>query len=244
MVATVCTPGQVESLCVRITVVQRKGKAEVEIGRATVAVVEMLDPKRRAGSGGGGGAFEVEIRDERAGNVSCAAGVLEIRAVVAGRRRREVGRVCMMRELGLGVEVCCGIAVRREVKGVFLRVSRKGGGRQMLPMADMKVGAGGVGYGMAVIGRGLLWFGVGEGSIGEMEIRLEWWRMWGMFVGRRHVVGRLDVGMKELEEMRRGELKKVCWQVAPGERTVTRLVFFDEVVRDRDRFWMKLRLTQ
>lgn len=243
MVATACTPGQLESMCVRITVVQRRGKTEVEIGRATVAVVEMLDPKRKAGGGGGGGSFEVEIRDERAGNVSYAAGVLEMRAIVAGRRK-EVGRVCMMRELGLGVEVCCGIAVRREVRGVLLRVSRKGGGRQMLPLADMKVGDGGAGYGMAVIERGLLWFGIGEEGIGEVEIRFEWWRRWGMFVGRRHVVGRLDVRIKELEAMRGGELKKICWQVAPGERTVTRLVFFDEVVRGKDCVWMKLRLTQ
>lgn len=249
VVALACPPGRVESMYIRITVAYQRGGVETEAGRATVVLMELLDAKRRvesgssAGSDGSGGAFEVEVRDERGGSVSYAAGVLELRAVVAGRVEGG-GRVCMLRDLGLGLEVCCGIAMRREVKGVLLRVSRRGGGRQMLPLADMKLSSGGVGYGSAVVGKELLWFGIKEGGVAETGLRLEWWRVWGMFVGKRHVVGRLDVGMRELEGMRGGESRKIWWQAAPAERKVTRLVLFDEVVSAKGRVWIKLRLTQ
>lgn len=194
----------------------------------------MLDPVTPPGASGGGGPFVVDLL---AGNAVVAK--LELRAVVTPRGGSR-------KAFRLKLQVVCDSHIRKEVRNTVLRISRRGGGRQSLALAETAPVGRGERFDDVDIGKELLFFGLGDGTSRNARIRLEWERVrGGMFGARKEktVVAQLDLQVTEIQKFRKGNPFCVPWLESSGVTTMM-VCFVDEVHSNSSRTKLCLQLAR
>lgn len=232
--AVKCKAACIEDMRIRVTLHDNHA---CSTPTAVLDLVSMLDPGQQAGADGGGGVLFANMRAGKA-----TVGNLALRAVVAPV-------VVPGKAFGMLLDVICSASVRREVRGVVMRLIRLGGGRQSLPLGEAGVVGRGGRFSSVNVGKAVVWFGLGDGAARGAVLRLEWVRERNSSCGtssnqrEQTVVAQKDLALSKILRLRKGTALRMSW-TETGCVPQVMMIVIDNAQQSPGRVEMRMRLTR